>query len=156
MTLDELRAYAAAGESETVEFKRTTGELQAGLQTVCAFLNGGGGVVLFGVRDDGRIEGQQVSDSTLREVAGGIGRIEPPVSLRCESVEVGSGRSVIAVRAGRADGGPFTFDGRPYERVGTVTRRMPQREYERRLLERSYSTRRWESLPAEGYRLRWL
>jgi hypothetical protein len=39
------------------------------MQTVAAFLNGKGGIVLCGIRPDGRIEGHQVSDQTLRDFA---------------------------------------------------------------------------------------
>jgi len=54
------------------------------MQTLCAFLNGGGGTVLFGVRPDGRIEGQQVSDQTLRDVAQAAQRFEPPADLKLQ------------------------------------------------------------------------
>ena len=53
MDLVELRALVAEGESERLDFKKTTGELKSGLQTICAFLNGSGGSVLFGVTDAG-------------------------------------------------------------------------------------------------------
>ena len=58
------------GEGMNLEFKRSTGELREGLQTLCAFLNGSGGLVLFGVRPDGQPEGQQASDQTLRDYNG--------------------------------------------------------------------------------------
>jgi ATP-dependent DNA helicase RecG len=45
------------------------------------------------------------------------------------------------------------FAGRPYQRVQSTTSVMPQAEYERRLLERAHVSRRWELLPAEGYRV---
>ena len=35
--------------------------------TVCAFLNQGGGQVLFGVTPDGAVAGQQVSERTIKE-----------------------------------------------------------------------------------------
>jgi hypothetical protein len=36
MTLDELRALVAAGEAEHMEFKKSTGELRAGVESLCA------------------------------------------------------------------------------------------------------------------------
>ncbi len=39
MTHDQITELVAAGESETLEFKRTTGELRQAIQTVCAMLN---------------------------------------------------------------------------------------------------------------------
>ena len=47
------------------------------METLCAFLNGTGGIVLFGVTDKGKIIGQKVSDRTKRDIAEAIRRIEP-------------------------------------------------------------------------------
>ena len=69
MNLSELQTIVAAGECPRVELKRSTGELRRGVQTLCAFLNGKGGRVVFGVAPDGEIVGQQVSDKTMRDVA---------------------------------------------------------------------------------------
>ncbi len=47
MTPDQIATLAALGESETLEFKATTGTRREAAMTVCAFLNQGGGHVLF-------------------------------------------------------------------------------------------------------------
>ena len=57
----QLAALVQEGEGQALELKRSTGELKEGVQSLCAFLNGSGGVVLFGVRPDGAVEGQDVS-----------------------------------------------------------------------------------------------
>ncbi len=43
MDLEELRQLVALGESERLEFKKTTGELRSAMTTLCALLNGSGG-----------------------------------------------------------------------------------------------------------------
>ena len=53
MRVDEVERLAADGESETLEFKRSTGERRTGVRAVCAMLNHRGGRVLFGVDPDG-------------------------------------------------------------------------------------------------------
>ena len=55
--LQQLSALLRQGEGPALEFKRSTGELKEGMQTLCAFLNGTGGRALFGVRPDGKAEG---------------------------------------------------------------------------------------------------
>lgn len=35
-------------ENNQTEFKETAGQLERGMETICAFLNGSGGTVLFG------------------------------------------------------------------------------------------------------------
>ena len=81
MRLKDIKPLLVAGEGARLEFKRSTGELREGMQTACAFLNGEGGKVLFGIRPDGALAGQQVSDQTLREVAQIMEGFEPPARL---------------------------------------------------------------------------
>jgi ATP-dependent DNA helicase RecG len=40
MDLEVLRQTIANGESESLELKKSTGDLKAGIQTLCAMLNG--------------------------------------------------------------------------------------------------------------------
>lgn len=77
MTLDQIAALIASGESETLEFKATTGTRREAAATVCAMLNQRGGCVLFGVSPDGKAVGQQVSERTLEEVSAEMQRIDP-------------------------------------------------------------------------------
>jgi len=149
MNMEELRQVVASGETETVEFKRTTGELVAGTRTACAMLNRRGGFVLFGVGDEGRLSGQPVSAKTREEVAVHLHKIEPPAFPDLEEVPLDAGRSVLALRVA-GGGGPYTYDGRPYVRSGSTTSIMPQPEYQRLLLEKMHGTHRWENRPAEG------
>jgi len=152
---NELTRLIKRGEGLTLEFKRSTAELREGMQTVCAFLNGSGGTVLFGVRPDGVAEGQHISDKTVREVAQAFERFEPPVNLPLERLPVESGCEIMILRVdGTLDSIPFTYEGRPYERVGNTTRKMSQERYEKLLLERTHSKRRWENQPAEEVALK--
>ncbi len=45
MDLVELKQLVAQGESDRLEFKKSTGELKVGMQTLWAMLNGSGGMV---------------------------------------------------------------------------------------------------------------
>jgi ATP-dependent DNA helicase RecG len=150
-----LSVLLRQGENETIEFKRSTSELKEAMQTLCAFLNGAGGTVLFGIKPDATIEGQDVSDRTLREIAHAADRFEPPAHISINRMKTVSNRMVVVVTV---DSGeelrPFTFEGHAYERVGSTTRRMPQSKYERWLVERGHSKRRWENLPADGLMLK--
>ena len=88
-----IMQYLTAGrEGGEVEFKQTTGQLERGMETLCAFLNSAGGTVLFGVMDNGKIIGQEVSDKTKRDIAEAIRLIEPfatiTVSYECRRVGI--------------------------------------------------------------------
>ena len=154
MNLAALQTLVAAGESERLEFKKSTGELKGGLETTCAFLNGQGGKVLFGVTKSGRIQGQDISDSTLQDVAREILRLEPPATLTQMRVPVEGAREVLVLETTDRSLAPYTYHGRPYRRIGSTTSLMPQPDYERRLLERGHPQRRWENQIAERYGLK--
>jgi ATP-dependent DNA helicase RecG len=146
MNLRELSELAIDGESERLEFKRSTGQRTEAAKTVCAMLNGLGGFVIFGVTDKGDLIGQQVSAKTLEDIAAELRKIEPPAFPDIETVNLDGDRVAIVLTVS-GGGGPYTFDGRAYLRHGPTTIVMPRDEYERRLLERLHATRRWENEP---------
>jgi len=153
----QLAALAKKGEGQTLEFKRSTAEIQGAMQALCAFLNGSGGTVIIGVGPDGRLLGQDVSDATQQRIAAALDRFEPPAPVKMEIVDLGKRKQAILLRAEAGNESvPFTFEGRAYERVGATTRRMPQTGYEQLLLERGHAKRRWENLPARGLSLKGL
>lgn len=148
-TLREIECVVASGESTQVEFKLSTGQRTDAVRAACGMLNGNGGFVLFGVADDGRIVGQQVSTGTLEDVARELQRIHPQPLLTPETVPLDGGRAVVLIRVPRGEG-PYTYDGRPYMRVGPTTVQMPSEHYQRLLVERMHSSQRWETQVARG------
>lgn len=60
-------------ESETLEFKKSTSELKEACISIGAILNKHGvGTLYFGIKPDGTVIGQNVSESTLRDVSRAI------------------------------------------------------------------------------------
>lgn len=144
MEFEELEKLVAGGESEHLEFKKSTGQRTQAAKTVCAFLNGIHGCVLFGVTDEGEIVGQQVTTKTLADIAHELQRIEPPVFPEIETIPIENNKAVIAVRvSGKV--GVYCYDGRPFIRHGPLTQIMPQAEYERRILRKFHDHQRWEN-----------
>lgn len=144
----ELQALVSAGESEQIEYKRSTGQRTEAARTVCAMLNGRGGFVLFGVTDGGTVTGQQVSSGTLTDIVHELGRIEPRPLLSPDVVPMDENRAVVLIRV--PSGGPavYTFDGKPYVRRGPTTSVMTQEEYRQLLLNQMHPTSRWETQQA--------
>ena len=151
MTPEYIAALAASGESETLEFKATTGTRREAAMTVCAFLNQNGGQVLFGVTGAGVVAGQQVSERTIEELSAELGRIEPPAFPTVDRVPVGGGREVIVVNTSQGASRPYTYRGSAYRRVGNTTLAMSADEYNRMLFERMHSEQRWENQPTVGW-----
>ncbi len=61
MTPEQITPWAAGGEPETLELKRSTGQRREAARAFGAILNHQGGRMLFGVKPDGRIVGQRVA-----------------------------------------------------------------------------------------------
>jgi ATP-dependent DNA helicase RecG len=151
MTPERIAALAATGESETLEFKTTTGTRREAAATVCAMLNQRGGHVLFGVAPDGRVVGQRVSERTVEQVSAEIQRIEPPAFPEIERVRVFGDLEVIAVHVSPGASPPYQYRGVSCLRVGNTTQSMSAEEYKRMLFERMHNERRWENQPADGW-----
>jgi len=148
MNLRELKKLVTAGESDQLEFKKSTGQRSSAMKTVCGMLNNLGGFVLFGVSDKAGLIGQIVTAKTMESLATELSRIDPPAFPDIETVDLGNSRSIIALRI--PGGGLYTYDGRAYVRRGPTTSLMPKAEYERRVVERLHSTRRWENEPVSN------
>jgi ATP-dependent DNA helicase RecG len=148
---DEIVDLTAFGESETLEFKETTGTRREAAMTVCAFLNQRGGQVLFGVRPAGIVAGQQVSERTIEELSAELRQIDPPAFPAIERVPVDGAREVVVVSIGQGASRPYSYHGTAYRRVGNTTIAMSADEYNRMLFERMHNEQRWENQPAAGW-----
>ncbi|HTV41640.1 MAG TPA: RNA-binding domain-containing protein [Verrucomicrobiae bacterium] len=151
ISFSQLEEWVRARESETLEFKRSTGERRAAAQTLCGMLNHHGGRVLFGVEADGRIVGQMVSDHTIEEAVQELKEIDPPVFPSIERVDVADGKQALVVTVAQGANRPYSYKGTAYRRVGNTTLELSRDEYHRMLLERLHGERRWENEPASGW-----
>ena len=150
ITPDDVAALAAGGESETVEFKETTGQRGEAAWTLSAMLNGQGGIVLFGVRPNGAVSGQQVADKTLEDVTQACGDIHPnyPPSIERVAVSGRDGYEVLAVSVPSGNVKPYAYKGRYYVRSGAATVDMPDEVQLSLVLERAHAFDRWELAPS--------
>jgi ATP-dependent DNA helicase RecG len=148
MEREELQKIVVKRESDTIEFKKPTNAWNRVGETLCAFLNGRGARVFIGIRPEGRIVGQQISDNTQQEVAGMLSRFEPSAPVNIHRIPVSNGHEVMVLEAKPSlERFPFTFEGKPYQRIGSTTSVMPQAQYETLLLERASTHSRLEIRP---------
>jgi ATP-dependent DNA helicase RecG len=156
MTLEELKKLVMGGENDHLEFKETTGRRCDACRTLCAFLNGNGGIVVFGVSRKGQLTGQLVSDSTRKDLAAEFVKFEPGVELPVEFVLVDDTHAAIVVRAQQGRALPYQYDGRAYRRIQSSTCAMTQRQYESMLAERGGFRSMWELEPNHNINLEML
>jgi len=148
MDYKELEQLISKDESKNIELKKSTGELREGMHTACAFLNSDGGVLVFGVTPSLKILGQIVSESTRRDIAQALAGIEPAVSPVIEYVNLPDkpNLQVIVLRFNPWVYGqkPYTFHGKPYYRLESVTKAMPRDMYDERLRQNFPHQFSWE------------
>lgn len=144
MTLKQLEQLVKKGESEILEFKKSTANLSAAMETVCAFLNSDrGGTVLIGVKDDGTILGQDLNDKNLQDMAAEIKRLEPTAKIDVQYIQLKTEKKVIVLSVNPGSRAPYMYDGRSFFRVQSTTSRMTHEQYE--YLYHKKNPHRWES-----------
>jgi ATP-dependent DNA helicase RecG len=136
------------GESESLEFKKSTAQLEKALKSICAFLNHKGGIIYFGIDRDGKVVGQEISDETLKTISQKIRqRIKPEVTPEIRVLEI-EGKKVIEVKAKEGNNKPYYLSGIAYKRVGTENPIISPEELERIILEKRKGY--WDSEICEG------
>lgn len=147
MDLDQIKVLAIQGESQQLEYKKSTANLKDILQTICAFLNGDGGSVLIGVEDNGNLVGQDVSDKTKREIGIEIAKIAPYSNSSVEIfyVPFSENKIIIAFHVTTdSTKRPYTYNGRAYIRVQSDTLPMPPDHYQHLTLNNAQFKDKWE------------
>lgn len=138
-------------ESETVEFKQTTGEKKEAIEAISAILNKHcRGTLYFGVDDSGFVKGQQISDYTKKDISRIINdSIEPRITPTIEVLTIEQ-RNVIKVSFS-GHNRPYSVNGRYLIRTGTENRKMSTDELRRLIKNDDYSSKWEEELTDYSY-----
>jgi hypothetical protein len=115
--MNQLESLVAAGEGPNIEFKvkvpDETASRRKVSRTLAAFANGEGGHLLFGVDNDGQVLGlpaestNQVAQDAITNFIRSLVTPLPNFSVRCISLDDGSGQGVIVVRVEAGDTPPY-------------------------------------------------
>jgi ATP-dependent DNA helicase RecG len=145
----ELLRLVRGGEDTFLELKVKLSNSEKIAQEIVALANTGGGVIVFGVNDQMRIEGVEDPESVQDELAR-ICReeVEPVIVPFIDRIAFDSGRRVVALDIeGRRR--PYrTREGRFYVRIGSEKREASREELSA-LLDESRPVR-FENVPALG------
>ena len=130
-------------KTETIEFKKTTGEKKEAMESICAILNKHcKGTLYFGINDNGYVEGQQVSDSTKKDVSRWIYEaIYPRITPTIEVLTI-EDRKIIKVSF-YGHNRPYSVYGDYLIRTGTENKKMSTDEL-RKLIKRDDYASKWE------------
>lgn len=131
-------------ESETLELKKSTGELKEGIISIAAILNKHQkGELYFGIDRDGVIIGQTVTENTIREVSKTISdNLEPKIFPKINEV-IWEGKSGVHVEFSGEDTPYFAY-GRAYVRVGDEDKKISAQELEHMIVKKNRDKMRWD------------
>lgn len=131
-------------ETEQIEFKESTSRLKESLIDVAAILNKhSGGLLYFGVRNDGEVCGQPIGPSTLRDIARKIYENIKPQIYPTITIESDGDCRYIKVEF-KGNDKPYACDGRYYLRVHDESQEMSPFELAHFILNGNYV--KWEKL----------
>ncbi len=150
LTHDELIAVIRKGESETVEFKENFDK--ESIETVGAFANAKGGIVLVGVSDKGKVVGVQLQKNTINSWVTQIAQSSDPRMIPDMNVFTIAEKNVVTVSIKEYPIKPISIKGRCFRRVGNSNRIMtPQEIAQMHLVSTGIS---WDAFPARDITLK--
>ncbi len=130
-------------ETETIEFKKSTGELKEAMKSISSILNKHGiGTLYFGIKPNGDVTGQEISESTLRDVSRTIYESISPRIYPTIKEEKIDDANVIKVEF-NGNEMPYSAYGRYYIRTADEDREASTSELRKFFLANEYKEK-WE------------
>ena len=115
-------------ENENIEFKKSSGEANDAMKSVCGMLNKfGEGTIFFGVKNDGTPIKNEITDSSLRDISRAVYEsIEPKISPFIDTIVIDD---IEIIRLSfQGNNQPYSSKGVYYKRVADENRPMSQLE----------------------------
>ena len=137
-------------ETEYVEFKQSTNELNKGIVSIASILNKHGkGTLYFGVKDNGDVIGQIIGKDTLRDISRAIaGKIRPECWYEINKKDSDDGKTFIEVLfSGKQI--PYSADGLYYQRYADEDKKITDTELEKLFSGRQKDYSAWENGQSE-------
>ena len=134
-------------ETETLEFKKTTGEMKEAMISISSILNKHGiGTLYFGVKPNGDVCGQEVSESSLRDVSRAVYESIRPQIYPAIEEELLDGKHLIKVEFNGTHT-PYSAAGRYYLRTADEDREVTPEELKRFFVSNE-QREKWEKAPS--------
>jgi len=123
MTQGRLHDLIAQGEGPALEFKRSLGKTLG--RELCAFANSGGGTLLIGISDRGRIVGVDSHNRARSRIRSVARSVDPPIRIDIDKVS-----DILRVTVPAQSHQPYSFRGRFFRRDGSTSQWMSRAEIE--------------------------
>lgn len=148
----EVLKLIEKGESEMLEFKPSVSQINEIIETVSAFANSSGGIILIGISNSGKIPGIAIGKDTVERMANKISHAIDPKIYPKISVQEIEGKKIIMINVEKSINSPHLAFGRFFKRMGKSTLLASRDELEKMIVEKKGV--RWDSEICEGASLK--
>lgn len=131
-----LRGVVAAGESSTLEFKRGIPSATDVARLMASFANSEGGLILFGIDENGRAVGIEDIDGFSDLVLGSFAVTDSRISGYSSGIAYLDGKPIGCILIWPEHGLPVSVDGKYFRRVGSTAVAYDQTEIRQVIEER--------------------
>ncbi|MCK4764717.1 MAG: putative DNA binding domain-containing protein [Candidatus Aminicenantes bacterium] len=132
-------------KNEQLELKKSTSLLKEAVISIAAILNKHRkGELYFGIKNDGVVVGQTVTEKTIRDVSKAISDfIEPQIFPTIECVTIKNKQCIhVSFEGGEI---PYYAYGRAYTRVGDENKKLSAKELENIIIKKNRGLLRWDN-----------
>jgi ATP-dependent DNA helicase RecG len=153
MDINKIKEIFSKGETEEVEFKKSTTQLKKGIISIVAILNKHKkGKLFLGVLDDGTIVGQDIGKNTLRDISKAISEnIEPKVYATIDEVTIEKKQCIVVDFKG--EDVPYFAYGRAYMRMSDEDLLLSKAELEKIIIDINHDKFHWDTETNEQFTL---
>jgi ATP-dependent DNA helicase RecG len=136
MTPEGIRSIIDSDDGQHIEFIESFDMAKEAVVNLCAFAMTEGGILLFGVRNNGTVCGIELGQDTIEKFVTRLEKMsEPPLSVNIHQPTKIEGMTVVAVEVGPiAPDKLVAADGRYFVRIGRVNQQMSTAEIEARVM----------------------
>ena len=145
MNIEEL---IERGETQSLEFKESSGLKDEIGETISAFSNSDGGTVIIGVSNSGGVPGVDIGKNTLEELANYIKRNTDPQAFPSVKIQEIGGKKVVMIEVEESAEKPVFFKNHAYKRVGKTNQMISSSEL-RKLAKESGERVYWDERVCE-------
>jgi len=138
-----IKDILTKGESSMLEFKESINK-DAIARTVCGFLNGSGGQVLIGVKDDKSIVGVKNAKEQVDFLSRFLVNVIVPAAPIMVSAEEANGCDLILIEVYSGSRQPYIYSGSIYFRKDSRTIKATSDEISKLIHDRQISETHWE------------
>jgi len=124
MTEKQLRQLIQQGESQNIEFKSSLSLKNEVGETISAFANTDGGVILIGVSDESKILGVDIGKKTVEDLANWVKENTDPQIYPDMKVHQVDGKNIVELSLKESSEKPVFFKDRAFQRVGKTNQRI--------------------------------